>query len=280
MSTTPIIHIAELDFAYGEALVLKNVSLHVDAGTTLGLIGPNGGGKTTLIRLLLGLIEPTNGSIRVDGLSPRDAVRRGNIVGYLPQKATMGDGRFPISARQVARLGLVGKTGMLQSYRRDDLSFVDELLGMVGIAELADAPVGTLSGGQLQRVLIARALAARPKILLLDEPTTGIDRIGQQQFLESIEQLKQRLGLTVIFVSHDLRAVSAISDRIACLNLTLHYHDVPEHIPPDLVYRMFACDLEAFGLGDACNTPGHVHPHVTAAATETTTAAAPDRSGR
>jgi zinc transport system ATP-binding protein len=268
--STSIIDIAELDFAYGEALVLKNVSLRVDAGTTLGLIGPNGGGKTTLIRLLLGLSEPTSGSIHVDGIPPRDAVRRGNILGYLPQKATLADARFPISARQVARLGLVGKTGMLQSYRRDDLNFVDELLGMVGITELADAPVGTLSGGQLQRVLIARALAARPKILLLDEPTTGIDRIGQQQFLESIGKLKERLGLTVVFVSHDLRAVSAISDRIACLNLTLHYHDVPEHIPPDLVYRMFACDLEAFGLGDACNAPGHVHAHVKPAAIEAT----------
>jgi zinc transport system ATP-binding protein len=119
----------------------------------------------------------------------------------------------------------------------------------------------------MQRVLIARALAAEPKILLLDEPTTGIDRVGQQQFLHSIAELKQRLGLTVVFVSHDLRAVSAISDRIACLNLRLHYHDVPERLPADLAYRLFACDLEAFGLGGTCSTPGHVHPHVGVAET-------------
>jgi zinc transport system ATP-binding protein len=121
-------------------------------------------------------------------------------------------------------------------------------------------------------VLIARALAARPKVLLLDEPTTGIDRLGQQQFLESIETLKKELGLTVVFVSHDLRAVSTISDRIACLNLTLHYHDVPEHLPADLVYRMFACDLEAFGLGGTCgaptcSNPEHHHAHVMPAQT-------------
>jgi zinc transport system ATP-binding protein len=265
--TSSIIDISELDFAYRDALVLKNITLHVEAGTTLGLIGPNGGGKTTLIRLLLGLLEPTRGTIRVAGLPPRDAVRRGDIIGYLPQNPAAPDARFPVSVRQVARLGLVGKTGMLHAYRRDDLNFVDELLGMIGIADLAEAPLGTLSGGQLQRVLIARALAPRPKILLLDEPTTGIDRVGQQQFLESIAQLKSRLGLTVVFVSHDLRAVSAISDRIGCLNLTLHYHDVPEHIPADLVYRMFACDLEAFGLGDTCNKPGHVHPHINPAET-------------
>jgi zinc transport system ATP-binding protein len=262
-----IIDISALDFAYRDALVLKDVSLRVEAGTTLGLIGPNGGGKTTLIRLLLGLLAPTRGSIRVDGMTPRQAVLRGDAIGYLPQNPTLPDARFPISVRQVARLGLVGKTGMLHVYRRDDLNFVDELLKMVGIADLAKTPIGTLSGGQLQRLLIARALVARPKILLLDEPTTGIDRLGQQQFLESIAQLKQRLNLTVIFVTHDLRAVSAISDRIACLNLTLHYHDVPEHLPPDLVYRMFACDLEAFGLGEKCSTPGHVHPHVKPAET-------------
>ena len=263
-----LIDIDNLDFAYRDALVLKGVSLRVDPGTTLGLIGPNGGGKTTLIRLLLGLLEPTRGTIAVAGEPPRRAIRRGDVIGYLPQSPKLPDAKFPINVRQVARLGLVGKTGFLRSPARQDLAFVDELLEMLGIAGLADAPVGALSGGQLQRTLIARALAPRPKILLLDEPTTGIDRLGQQQFLESIGKLKAQLGLTVVFVSHDLRAVSAISDRIACLNLTLHYHDVPEHLPPDLVYRMFACDLEAFGLGGTCGNPEHRHTHVKPAATE------------
>ena len=261
-----IIDIANLDFAYRDALVLKDVSLRVEAGTTLGLIGPNGGGKTTLIRLLLGLLEPTRGVIRIDGLPPRDAVRRGDVIGYLPQNPQPPES-FPVSVRQVARLGLVGKTGLLRRSSRDDLRFVDGLLDRLGIAELGDSPINALSGGQLQRVLIARALAPRPKVLLLDEPMTGIDRVGQQQFLESITALKSELGLTVVFVSHDLRAVSAISDRIACLNLTLHYHDVPEHLPADLVYRMFACDLEAFGLGGTCGNPEHQHVQVKSAAT-------------
>ncbi len=260
-----IIDIANVDFAYSDSLVLKDVSLHVEAGGTLGLIGPNGGGKTTLIRLLLGLLKPTRGEIRVDGLPPQRAVQRGDVIGYLPQNPHPPE-NFPVSVRQVARLGLVGKTGMLRGYRRDDTRFVDELLNRLGIAELAETPINALSGGQLQRVLIARALAARPKLLLLDEPTTGIDRLGQQQFLESIAALKRELGLTVVFVSHDLRAVSAISDRIACLNLTLHYHDVPQHLPADLVYRMFACDLEAFGLGGTCGNPQHQHAQVTPAA--------------
>lgn len=249
--------IDNLDFAFGESLVLKHVSLAIEQGTTVGLIGPNGGGKTTLIRLLLGLLQPTRGDIRIAGLTPRDALRRGAVVGYLPQSQRVPS-RLPLSVRQVVRTGLAGKTGMLRSYAKDDLAFADELLGLVGIPELADVPVATLSGGQFQRVLIARALAPRPKLLLLDEPTTGIDRSGQQRFIESIQELKTRLGLTVVFVSHDLRAVSAVSDRIACLNLTLHYHDVPEHLPSDLVYRMFACDLEAFGLQNPHTCAGNL----------------------
>src|SRR5262249_37638503 len=149
--------ISQLDFAYGESLVLKDVSLHVEAGTTLGLIGPNGGGKTTLIRLLLGLLEPTRGGVRVDGFEPGEAVRRGNVIGYLPQNPARPE-NLPISVRQAARLGLVGKTGFLRGYARDDVRFVDELLSRLGISDLAEAPLAELSGGQLQRVLIARAL--------------------------------------------------------------------------------------------------------------------------
>jgi zinc transport system ATP-binding protein len=261
-----LVDLSNLDFAYrpGAQPVLKGVDLRIEAGTTLGLIGPNGGGKTTLIRLLLGLLEPTSGTIRIGGLSPKQAIRRGDVVGYLPQNPQPAPS-FPLSARQVVRLGLAGKTGMLRPYARDDLVFADSLLERVGVAEVADKPVSSLSGGQLQRVYIARALAPKPRLLLLDEPTTGIDRPGQQRFIEFVQGLKNELGLTVVFVSHDLRAVSSISDRIACLNVTLHYHDVPDRMPADLVYRMFACDLEAMGIkgGHRCT-----HEHVCEPTTE------------
>jgi zinc transport system ATP-binding protein len=258
-----IIDISHLDFAYGDQLVLKHIDLQIATGSTVGLIGPNGGGKTTLVKLLIGLLKPTRGSITIDGLTPAQAVRRGDVIGYLPQNPGRLE-KFPLNVRQVVRLGLSGKTGMLRAVSKDDAAFADFLLQRVGMAELAETPVGQLSGGQLQRVFIARALAPRPKILLLDEPTTGIDRLGQQQFIDFLQGLKQELGLTVIMVSHDLRAVSAISDRIACLNVTLHYHDVPERIPADLVYRMFACDLQAMGIGGehkGCGDPTCDHGH-------------------
>ncbi len=244
----PLVEISGLEFAYHEQPVLRDISLQVPAGTTLGVIGPNGGGKTTLMRLLLGLLEPTRGEIKVAGLSPKQAVARGDVMGYLPQSLPDVD-QFPLTVRQVIRLGLAGKTGLLKSHRREDLAFVESLIERVDLKSLASRNIATLSGGQLQRVFIAKALSARPKLLILDEPTTAIDRSAQQRIIEMIQQLKAELGLTIILISHDLRAVGAIADRIACLNMTLHYHDVPEHIPADLVYSMFACDLEAMGLG-------------------------------
>jgi zinc transport system ATP-binding protein len=256
-----IVEISNLDFSYGNTPALKQISFQIERGTTVGLIGPNGGGKTTLVKMLIGLLEPTAGSIVIDGTPPRKAVSRGDVIGYLPQNSARPD-RFPINVRQTVQLGLAGKTGLLKSYTKDDLQFVESLLEQTDVADLANRPIGQLSGGQLQRVFIARALAPRPKILLLDEPTTGVDRRHQQQFIEFLQTLKQQLKLTVIMVSHDLRAISAIADRIACLNLTLHYHDVPERIPADLLYRMFACDLQAMGISgehQGCIEPGCNH---------------------
>jgi zinc transport system ATP-binding protein len=247
-SMDSIIDISKVDFSYGNTPALREITIQVQRGSIVGLIGPNGGGKTTLVKMLIGLLEPVSGRIVIDGMSPVKAVRRGDVIGYLPQQSARPD-RFPLSVRQAVRLGLAGKTGICRSYSKEDLEFVEFLLQRMEVVDLADRPIGALSGGQLQRVFIARALAPRPRILLLDEPTTGVDRKNQQRFIEFLLALKAELNLTVIMVSHDLRAVSAIADRIACLNQTLHYHDVPEHMPADLLYRMFACDLQAMGIG-------------------------------
>ena len=241
------VEIQNLDFAYGQQLVLKHVNLPIEAGTTLGVVGPNGGGKTTLLRLLLGLHEPTRGAVRVQGLTPKNAVLRGDFVGYVPQNYSFS-ADFPLSVRQLARLGLVAKTGMLRPYSKDDKAFVDHLLDRVGVKDLADRPVGSLSGGQRQRVMIARALAAKPELLLLDEPTTGIDRAGQERFIQFLADLKRELSLTVILVSHDLQTVSALADRVACLNVTLHYHDTPAHLPLETLHHWLTCPAEAGGL--------------------------------
>lgn len=256
----PLIDIRDLDFAYARDPALCGVTLPVEAGTTLGLIGPNGGGKTTLIKLLLGLLKPQRGTIEIAGLPPRKAVARGDLVGYLPQKPQLA-ANFPLDVRRLVTLGLAGKTGMLRAHAKDDLRFVDELIDRVGLAGIADRPANDLSGGQLQRALIARALAPRPRVLVLDEPTTGVDTRGQRDFVNLIQQLKIDFGLTLVLVSHDLRAVTAVSDRVACLNVHLHYHDTPRHLPADVAINLFGCDVAAMGITGAPSTPCCVHTH-------------------
>lgn len=257
----PLIELLNVDFAYGadDTLALCGIHLTVDEGTTLGVIGPNGGGKTTLVKLLLGLLKPTRGTVRIAGLSPQQAVARGDLIGYVPQNPQLAT-HFPINVKQLVALGLVGKTGLFRTHAPADLAFVDELLGRVDLADAAHKPLSAISGGMLQRALIARALACRPKLLVLDEPTTGVDSRGQKGFVDLIQQLKIDLGLTVVFVSHDLRAVTSISDRVACLNVHLHYHDTPHHMPSELVYRMFACDLQAMGIEGAAHHTCCTHP--------------------
>jgi zinc transport system ATP-binding protein len=266
-----LIEIRQVSYSYGPspsvAPALEDVTLDVEAGSTLGIIGPNGGGKTTLLQLLLGRLEPQRGRILVDSLSPARAVRKGNLLGYLPQAtASRGPERnaLPITVRQTVQLGLAGKTGLLNPTPKEDLEFADHLLAKVGLHDRAHVPISSLSGGQLQRAYIARALVARPRILLLDEPTTGIDRASQERLLDLLAELKQQLGLTVILVSHDLRAVTSTCDRIACLDRTLHYHDVPASFPEQLAREKFCCDLEAMGLphghGNYASAPHHT-PH-------------------
>ena len=259
-----LIDIKDLEFSYGREPALCGITLPVEAGTTLGLIGPNGGGKTTLIQLLLGLLKPQRGTIEIAGLSPRKAVSRGDLIGYLPQKPKLSTA-FPLDIRRLVTLGLAGKTGMLRSHAKEDLAFVDELIDRVGLTKIAHRPVHDVSGGQLQRALIARALAPRPRVLVLDEPTTGVDSVGQRDFVHLIQALKVDLGLTLVLVSHDLRAVTAISDRVACLNVHLHYHDTPKHLPADVVYDLFGCDVaamgEAVGVGDAKAVACCSHTH-------------------
>ena len=247
----PALDIRDVTLRYrrGGAPVLDGVTLSVSPGTTLGVIGPNGAGKTTLLKLILGLLAPTAGSISIAGRSPREATRAG-LVGYLPQSPQLAT-HLPIDVRQLVTLGQAGRVGLLGRASRADEAFVDELIDRVGLADRRHAPIGDLSGGTLQRALIARALASRPTLLLLDEPTVGVDARGQQAFVALLDALKRELGLTMLLVSHDLRAVTSISDRVACVATRVHFHDVPQHLPPEVAYELFACDLDALGIDGA-----------------------------
>jgi zinc transport system ATP-binding protein len=254
-----VICVADVDFAYDGRVALDHITLHVKQGSTLGIIGPNGGGKSTLLKLMLGTLSPDSGTITVEGMSPKAACARGDVVGYVPQRHTL-DWSFPITVKQVVELGLFGKKGLFGHYSRQDRLQVQETLETVGMAKLSRQSIGDLSGGQQQRVFIARALVATPRILFLDEPTTGIDQAAQETLAALLSELKQRYGLTIVMVSHNLRSIIASCDKLACLNRTLHYHDHPSGLSKEVLFQVFQCDLDAVldpHHGDACSCHSH-----------------------
>jgi zinc transport system ATP-binding protein len=252
-----------VSFAYDHRPAISNVTLHVKRGSTLGVIGPNGGGKSTLMKLMLGILKPDAGTVTVLGMPPKEACKDGGLVGYVPQRHAI-DWTFPITVRQVVQLGRIGHKKFLGGFSRDDKNAVKEALEAVDMLQLADQPIGGLSGGQQQRVFIARALVAKPKVLFLDEPTTGIDQHGQEKFAALLDSLKKKFGLTLIMVTHDLRAAVASCDRVACLSKTLHYHDHPNSLSRDVLFKVFQCDLDAVldHTGEeSCGCDDHDHSH-------------------
>jgi zinc transport system ATP-binding protein len=258
-----------LSFRYPDGTeALRDVSLHVERGSTLAIVGPNGAGKTTLLKILLGLLPGYTGTARVGGLEPHEARRRGGILSWVPQRARM-HWDFPLTVAQVVRMGLVGKTGMFARHGRDDLLYVEQLTRALEIHSIADRPIGGVSGGQQQRAIIARALAPRPSVLMLDEPTVGVDASGQEAFSGLMRQIKGAFGITLVIVSHDLRAVLPDCQRIACLNRTLHFHDSPARLTPELLGEVFRCDLTglfpaqrvAGGPRAGASPGGQGHPH-------------------
>lgn len=246
---------------------LRDVTLRVERGTRLGILGPNGGGKSTLVKLILGLMEPDAGTVRVMGRSA-SAARRAGLVGYLPQRIT-AEVDWPVSVRQAVAMPLSTRTSPLVLRDRAAEAAAERALALVGLTDLASRPVGALSGGQLQRAMIARAIAAEPSLLVLDEPTVGVDAAGQQRFADLIDTLHTELGITIITVSHDLRAIAAGSDRVACLHRSLHFHDAPSGLTPAILAEVFAHDVEAvFGrvhveahTAAECDDPSHQHQH-------------------
>lgn len=220
---------------------VQDVSLEVAEHERLGILGPNGGGKSTLLKLTLGLLEPTAGEIRVCGASPARARREG-LVGYVPQRV-QAELSFPVSALQVVAMPLF-RTAQRRVLRAERRASIERALELTGAIEYASAPVGTLSGGQLQRVMIARAIACGPRILLLDEPTVGIDVAGQKRFADLLQSLHDALPLTIVIVSHDLRAIAAGCDRVACLKRTLHSHGSPAGLTPQVLAEVFSHDVE------------------------------------
>lgn len=217
-----IISADKLSFAYGRNSVLENVSFELKEGEYVGIIGPNGGGKTTLIKLILGLIEPTHGSLTVMGNANSDRAHR-SLIGYVPQHLASPYAFFPATVEEIVRGGRASHVGFFDFARKHDAKAVEEALIEVDLMHLRKRLIYELSGGERQRVFIARALARRPKMLIFDEPTTGIDIKSQKQFYELLESLNKK-GMTILLVSHDVDVVAQQVGMVLCLNHELVCH--------------------------------------------------------
>ena len=218
MSVSNVIEISDVSYSFGPLKVLEHVSFSVQDGEFLGLVGPNGGGKTTLLKLVLGLLRPDQGTVRVLGTTVDEARRR---LGYVPQYAGF-QRDYPITVEEAVMLGCLGRNGFLFRWSPRDRTAAAAAMNETEIYDLRKRRIGALSGGQLQRVLIARALASEPEILVLDEPTANIDLRMEENVFELLRQLNQRM--TIVVVSHDIGFISRYVKRVACLNRTLVCH--------------------------------------------------------
>jgi len=240
----------DLAFGYDGGTILQGVNIRIPAGDFVCVVGPNGSGKTTLLKLALGLLQPTSGRIEVFGQSPQHSRRR---IGYVPQHPRL-DPLFPISAVEVAMMGRLGRTPAWGRWRHSDQDRARDALFEVGLSDRADAHYATLSGGQKQRVLIARALASDPDLLLLDEPTAGLDAHIEKGFYRLLEQLNHRL--TIVLVSHDLGFVSGFVKSVVCVGHEVLVHPTSE-INGKIIADLYGSDMRLVRHDHRCAEEGH-----------------------
>jgi zinc transport system ATP-binding protein len=210
-----VIKLEDLNYRYNSDLILENISFKVDQGDLLGIIGPNGAGKTTLFRLILGLLEGYQGKITVFSEDIRNNRKALKKIGYIPQKKDIDQG-FPATVEEIVSLGVL--------QRKTNKDTIISALKIVGLLKQKDKRIGELSGGQQQRVLIAKALVNEPRLLILDEPTTGIDLETQDKFYALLRKLNSENKITIILASHDLDAINKLANKVACINRKMSFH--------------------------------------------------------
>lgn len=215
-----IIEISDLAFSYESQTILENVNVTVKEGEYLAIVGPNGGGKTTLIKIILGLLKPYTGDVSLFGI-PAGKFNDRHLIGYVPQRISSIERFFPANVGEVVMTGLTGKIGMLKRVRKEYFEAVDKVLEIAGIWDLKKKLIGELSGGQRQKVFIARAMVSEPKLLIFDEPSTGVDIASQEQFYLFLRKINKENGITIVFVSHDIDVISKEASQILCLNKTV-----------------------------------------------------------
>jgi zinc transport system ATP-binding protein len=217
LAAKSIVELRDLTVRYPNGvLALEDISIDVAEKDLIALLGPNGAGKSTLLKVILGLIKPTSGSVKLFGSS--ELIENLKYVGYVPQSAQAKDANFPFSVYETVMLGRIPIAGLLHGPDAEDRKKVDDALKQFGMYEFKDRKIGQLSGGQSQRVFLAKAMVAEPKLLLLDEPTSGVDTTPKSEFYRTLERLNKKDGITVILSSHDVGVITKIANRVLCIN--------------------------------------------------------------
>jgi len=231
----PAVTLRDVSFAFGDRQIFTGANLTVAAGEFATIVGPNGGGKTTLLKLLLGLLRPDRGEVKILGRAPEQGRSR---VGYLPQHARH-DPQFPATVMDVVLMGRLGNR-WIGPHSQEDRALAREALGEVGLPDLAERSFAELSGGQQQRTLIARALCSQPDLLLFDEPTANVDSQAEEQFFALMKDLNQRM--TILTVSHDLGLVSQVASQVICVNHNIIVHAASE-LTGDHLQEIYAAEM-------------------------------------
>ena len=231
-----MIEFKDINFQVGSKLILEDINLKIQDGEFVAIIGPNGAGKSTLIKILLGLVEPSSGAVLIDGTAHLAWLKQ-NSIGYLPQREEY-DPKFPASALDIVLLGLVAQVPFGHRFSKPHKQKALAAMEQTGTSHLARQAIGTLSGGEFQRILLARAIACQSKYLILDEPEASIDRAGVQSFFELLKQLNLE-GRTVITISHDLHTLTDYCSFLVCLNQKLHCHTQTELLSSEIIHKTF-----------------------------------------
>ncbi len=251
-SDNRVISIRNLKVSYDSTVALEHVNLNIYADDFIGIIGPNGGGKSTLVKAIMGVI-PYSGSIDYASLICRGGKPH---IGYLPQVSSF-DKSFPISVSEVVLSGLQSKRGIFGRYNREDKMRVDELLKLVSLSELRNRSIGELSGGQLQRVMLCRAIASKPKLLVLDEPTNFVDNRFENELYNILHHLSEQMA--IIMVSHDLGTISSVVRSIVCVNRHVHRHD--SNVITSEQLKNYDCPIQIISHGNIPHTVLEEHGH-------------------
>jgi zinc transport system ATP-binding protein len=242
MSQPELVRLEDVWVHYDGVPALEGINLSIEKGDFLGIIGPNGGGKTTLLKVILGLIKPTHGRVSILGDKSKKAR---HYIGYVPQH-NIFDLNFPISVWDTVLMGRYSKSGLLKRYSSQDRVTARNALETVSMLDYAERRLGSLSGGEQQRVFIARALVSEPELLLLDEPTASVDPAMQTEFYELLDSFKQKMA--IVLVSHDIGAISVHVNKVACLNHELFYHGSKE-ISAEVLEATYKCPVQMIAHG-------------------------------